>query len=375
MGILTKYAIRKDAKRYVKVLDKLYNGRFFMSKEVIDGTYSLEDNSLLDIFKQTSGLTINQIEEKNIFWYYTMRRKATKSNLDAIAYYIESPDEKVTKYYQKKMIPEYEKYPESERVDRWLQDIWEKPEKRSEFDYNFKNLILEFYKRNFNYPGEYHVYELKPQKGFLEDMYKIFVCEELRVVHAFHAHQLKTQKGMYTTIEADFENSPYFDPVMLTDNQKNLEWYQTNLKKFAQKVGSEEMNQEALYAFLNKKKKNAWKLASEFAYTGYKYGRINIWNELEKNTDKELMDILKTYTLRINPYYYTPFTWGATDDSCLLKYSTDYEDKRDVLGCTLKQLEERKKLKSLSEYFGVTAKDEWILDTKFADDFLKKYGK
>lgn len=373
MGILARIRLNLDSKRYVKIQDKSFKLENCHYSEASKGQYSTEDNDLVNGLMLVSGLTLEELKKKNIIYYLLIRRKVLKSNANALSYYTEGIDEKIIKYYQSIYKPIYEQYPEEERIPRWLQDTWNDPICLAEFNYNFKHRILEHYKKLFKYEGNYTVYELKPSDSFFPEMYKIFVCEELRVVHAFHAYELKTTKPFQTTLDADFANSPFFDPQMLTDRPQSIKWYKKYYTKKLKKLGFDTMNQEALIALINKRKNNARNLGWYFAEYGYKYGSNNIWYELEKTTNSELMNILKTYTLHVNPYFYKAFSYGNVSDYCEPGYQSDFEDSRYLDGCSLEQLEERKKTRSLSEYLGVTEDNEWTLDTKIVDEHIKKY--
>lgn len=329
-------------------------------------------NQYKDILRYISGLTFEEIEEKSIFHYIYYRLKFFKMNSEVTGYRFYTFDDLAVEHYQTIYRPQYRQFPEEESINRWLKDRWEDPLQYSIFCLDFKNNILEIYKEKFNYKGDYKVYEIKEHSNFFPEAYKIFVCEELRILHVIEAYELKTTKGISSTLYCDFENSPFFDESQMTKDEKKRVKYQEDLQKKAKRVGYEEMNQEALLAYVDKKKENAKKLEDDFKYNVYKWGNGQIWDTIDQYPDKQLNEILKTYTIMANPYLYKRFTEWHLLNWCELGYSADFEDKRNVYGCKLSKLEERKQKLSLSEYLGLTEDDEWVIDTTIADKMFKK---
>ncbi|MFV0499022.1 MAG: hypothetical protein ACK5NF_03195 [Bacilli bacterium] len=369
MGILTKFIYNRNASLFIKTANKVDY------RNLIEG-YSLnrtrENNSWKDYIELFSGLSIEEVLEKNIFYYLSIRHKVVNTETIYSGYLLYTVDDMIIEQDQEKVKPLYERYPEEEGIKLWLEDRWNDPEEKSYFNLNSKRSIWETYKKLFKYKGNYKVHEIKDTNSFLNEAYKVFVCEELRIIYYFELCELKTTKGMLTTLYADFENSPLFDDKFLTTDEKQKKRYYKNLDKFAKSVGYERMDQEALVEFIKIKKKATYKLNNEFRHLGYKFGRENVWKFLELNMEPELFELCKTYTIFSNPYYFKKFTkWHLLND-CGVYFSADYEDKRNSYGCKLSELEARKKLPTLSEYFNLTEEDEWIVDTKIADEKEKE---
>ncbi len=373
MGILTKIVLEYNLTLFNQIIKKK------MKNSIHDATYMLSetryDNGYTRTLEFLSNKSIDEIVHKNIFYYLYLRHQCLRKNHLVMSFLIYTVDEAAVKYNQEKCEPLYLEYPPAERVTRWFDDAWHGSDELSAFNLDMKLGLWEHYKKQFKYKGEYKVYEIKNHNNFFPEAYKMFVCEELRILYFIEPYELKTQKALMTTLYCDFENSPFFDESILTDNIQNKERYNEGLKELSLSVGYEEMNQETLLTLIEYDAEAKEKLNFIFGQYGYKWGAKNIWKMMEENLEPTLFETCKTYTVVAHPYYYKRFTQWHLFFPYNYSFSSDYEDDRNMKGCSYEALKKRQQMPSLSEYFNVTSADEWNLDTKEAEKYMKKRHK
>lgn len=371
MGFLTKVVINHQVRGYVKRRHK--EAKYSQYDDDYLYNQTMENNNFITIFEFIANDSIENIKAGSLFNYYRLRQKLFQiKNDEYLGFMIHGLEAEAIEYNQAKQIPLYQEYSKDEALSMWLEDRWNDPMRKSKFNLNSKNSIWETYKKQFKYKGDYKVYEIKDTSKFLKDAYKVFVCEELRIIYFFELCELKTTKGMFPTMYCDFENSPFFDEKYLTTNPQTRKEYNRKLKKMAKSVGYEEMNQEALLKIMKTKKNAVDKIFTAFRFDGYKWARRSVWHFMEQEMPSELYEICKTYTVFSNPYYFKAFTEWHIFNDCGVYYSSDFEDKRNTYGCKLSELEARKKLPTISEYFNLSEEDEWIVDTRLADEVERK---